>query len=540
MLKNLSISKRLIGAFALLVALLVLTNVLAMVRMAAIMDDLNSLVDDRVVKVNEANRIVDSALANGRALRGLLLVDTPAERLKIKAEVAKHRQDNADLLTKLEGQLFTEDAKALIVKIKARRAAIQDLYQRYYDAAERSTAEAKQILFNEFIPANNTFVDSLEEMVELQESHMRESVLADRKSYAEARTTSIVLLLVGIGISVIAAIWIIRSITTPLNSIRDVITQVCNNNDFTKTVNVSSDDEVGETAQAFNKLLDTLRQTLQQLKQSIARVADASNDLVTTSGQSAQASNSSSESASAMAASVEQVSVSINQVSDNARAAADLAHRAGHLSSEGSKIIGDTVTEMEHIANAIDRVAEAISKLGTESDQISGIVQVIKDVADQTNLLALNAAIEAARAGETGRGFAVVADEVRKLAERTTKATGEISLMINSVQSSSHSAVEAMRETLVQVKTGRQLAEKAGNSIVSIRQAADDVVNVVADIADSIAEQSTASQSIAQQLEHVAQATEENNATSSETASSAHQLGQLAVEMRNATERFKI
>ena len=151
-MKNMSIVGRLVFGFGVLIAILIVTNVIALYRMATIMDDMNQLVDDRMVKANEANKIMESALANGRALRALLLVDTAAERDKVKAEVARHRQENSELLGKLEGQLYTADAKALAARIKERRAALQDLYPRYYEAAEKNVGEAKQILFKEFIP----------------------------------------------------------------------------------------------------------------------------------------------------------------------------------------------------------------------------------------------------------------------------------------------------------------------------------------------------------------------------------------------------
>ena len=540
MLNNLSIRARLLAGFAILIGLLLVTNLLALQKMAGIMGDMNSLVDDRVVKVNEANHIMESALANGRALRSLLLMDSTAEREKIKAEVAHHRQENNELLGKLESQLYSDDAKTLLAKIKEKRAALQDWYPKYFEAAERNPGEAKQILFKEFIPRNDAFVATLKEMVELQEKHMRDEVTHDRDSYSQARTLTIGLLIGGIILGLAAAFWIIASIAGPLQAMRDVITQVRNNSDFTQTVTVSNNDEVGQTAHAFNELLGTMRQTLQHLKTSINQVAGAAEGLASTSGQSARASASTSESASSMAASVEQVSVSINHVSENARSASELAQRGGQLSDEGGLVIGNTVEEMHHIGDAIEQVAHAITRLGEQSDKISGVIQVIKDVADQTNLLALNAAIEAARAGEAGRGFAVVADEVRKLAERTTTATGEIAEMVTNIQNSSQSAVEAMHNTVSQVETGRELAAQAGKSIKEIREAVSQVVGVVADIADSIAEQSTASQSIAQQLEQVAQAAEENNAASDETAVSAQQLGRLAAEMRATTERFRI
>ena len=540
MLDNLTIKARLIIAFGALTMLLLVTNLLALQRMGDAMEDMNLLIDDRVAKVRLVAALTEGILNNGRNLRGMLLVDSAAERQALKTELAESRKQNGEFMAKLDALVRTEGGRQVFNKIKEAREQQQGLYAHYFELLEKSPADAKQFLLKDFSVRNNALVAALKEMSVRQDDSMKQDVQRNRDEYASARTRGIAALVAGLLIAVGAALWILRSVTGPLNGMRDVMMQVRDRNDFTATVSVSGNNEVAQTALAFNDLLLTLRKTLGDLKQSIGQVDGSAQDLETAAKQSAQASALSSESAAAMAASVEEVSVSINQVSENAHSASELAKQAGQLSEEGGKVISDAADEIRHIAEGIDRVAGVMTTLGEQSQEISSIVQVIKDVADQTNLLALNAAIEAARAGEAGRGFAVVADEVRKLAERTTKATSDISGLIGNIQASSQSAVGAMRETVEQVKSGCELAEQAGKSIVEIRQAAGEVVHVVADIASSIAEQSTASQSLAQQLEQVAQAAEENSAVAAETAESAHRLGELALAMRTNTDRFKI
>ena len=333
---------------------------------------------------------------------------------------------------------------------------------------------------------------------------------------------------------------LLRSLNRSLSGIQSVMKNIRTSNDFTQKVTVSSRDEIGLMAMDFNELLGTLQEAFSHFKTSISSVFNASESFVNASERSANASALTSEAASSMSASVDQMSVSINQVSENAQSASVLARKTGQLSGEGGEVISSTVKEMHQIADAIDSTALAIGDLGQQSNKISSIVQVIKEVADQTNLLALNAAIEAARAGEAGRGFSVVADEVRKLAERTSLATGEITSMIGNIQVSSQSAVDAMQRTVEQVKSGRTMAEHAGESIIEIRQAAVDVVNIVEDIAASIAEQTMASQSFAQQLERVSKAVEENKSASEETSDVAHHLDDLASQMQDMAAKFTI
>ena len=177
--------------------------------------------------------------------------------------------------------------------------------------------------------------------------------------------------------------------------------------------------------------------------------------------------------------------------------------------------------------------------VGRQSEKITNIVAVIKEIADQANLLALNAAIEAARAGEAGRGFAVVADEVRKLAERTGSSTQEIDAMIHAIQRGTQDAVATMRHGVERVNSGVEQARKAGEAMTDIRHGTEQVVSRVGEISISLKEQAAAATDIARSVEQIAQMAESNNIQASDSVLNAAALLKLAEDLRKETQHYQ-
>ncbi|MDR1888255.1 MAG: methyl-accepting chemotaxis protein [Zoogloeaceae bacterium] len=331
-----------------------------------------------------------------------------------------------------------------------------------------------------------------------------------------------------------------RFVIRPIEEARDTVVRIADEQNLALRVKTQSNDEVGEMLTAFNGMLGKLQESFKVIQHKVNAVSNIATSVSVASDQVVKSSASQSSSTSAMAASVEEMTVSINTVANSAGDAQGMSQHAGETATEGGQIIERTTSRMGEIAGTVTRAAEVIRVLGEESQQISSVVQVIKEVADQTNLLALNAAIEAARAGEQGRGFAVVADEVRKLAERTAQSTGDISTMIGKMQVSAREAVEEMERVVQQVGEGQSLAEEANERIHAIRDGANRVSEAVTEISNALKEQSQASQDIARHVESIAQMTDENNAAAEEAASNVRQLEQLAQDVNTTLNEFKV
>jgi len=282
----------------------------------------------------------------------------------------------------------------------------------------------------------------------------------------------------------------------------------------------------------LREIIEDVTENASQIVLSAKLLAESSRTVLTGSQRQNDAANG-------VAAAVEEMTASIEQIAGNADHSEKIAKRAGSISDNGRQVVSDAVDGMNAIANSVNTSSEIIRSLGKDTQSISEIVQVIKDIADQTNLLALNAAIEAARAGEQGRGFAVVADEVRKLAERTAKSTQEIADMTLGIQSNASNAVTSMEQGTSQVNEGVEKARRAGASMMEIKEGTEQVVASVADITASLKEQSSAVNLVATEVAAIASMVNDNTLEVDNLAQTSERLNSLADELQKSVSYFK-
>lgn len=321
-----------------------------------------------------------------------------------------------------------------------------------------------------------------------------------------------------------------------------------------KRLKVNSNDEIGKLISSVNKSLDSkdkIGQSMQKMitnlnsdisliKNGAIKLLNDANSINSSSNNIATGANQQSERVEQISTALEEMVSTIAEMTKNASAATDSSQKASSTAATGGDIVHETIKGMNQINEVVSESAESISRLAESANQIGEIINVINDIADQTNLLALNAAIEAARAGEQGRGFAVVADEVRKLAERTSKATGEITEMINTIQSGTVEAVSSMESGKSEVIKGQELADNAGQSLNEIVSMSEQVLEMIQMIAGSTEQQSIAADEILKNIDGFTGSIKESANTASESAGTADELNSLADNLKQIVDKFDL
>ena len=380
----------------------------------------------------------------------------------------------------------------------------------------------------------------VDEFLELLDK--RTSAAVEQAKQAETRMQYWVtgLVLFSIAFLVVALLTVYRRIIAALGGEPAVASEVVKQvaaGDLSVEIPVANTDSTSLLA-AMKVMQSNLQKLIGEIQTDADMVASAAKKMTIAAEDVACSSNQQSASSLVIAAAMEQLTVSINLISDSANRAQTISGDSELLMNETSGVVSEAVNRIAKIATVVEQASQTVRTVGQESENVSKIVLVIKEVADQTNLLALNAAIEAARAGEQGRGFAVVADEVRRLAERTTQSTQEITTMISSMQSSARDAVTCIEDAVANVNEGVILTKRVGESVSQLGASSHEVKGVIIDVSSALREQNAASNEIARNVEQIAQTGERNSGAVGAVAKAATELQQLANSLTDSARHF--
>lgn len=321
------------------------------------------------------------------------------------------------------------------------------------------------------------------------------------------------------------------------------IAQVANaigNNDLSFTCDMKSQDVIGDIINSFNKMAETLRNVIGEIKNSSDLMLTGADRICLVANETNVGVQRQHNETQLVEQSIQSMTQIAQAVSSRAAQAAEAAVLAKEEAEKGSQVVNLTINSIKALAHEVENAASSINKVETESNNIGGVLDVIRGISEQTNLLALNAAIEAARAGEQGRGFAVVADEVRTLAQRTQDSTKEIQTMIDNLQSVSRATVEVMEKGQAQASSSVEQAAQAGKSLQEITSAVKAITEMNTLINDEAGSQSGVAVEINQNMITISQIANESKTGSENTATESQQLADLAANLQKLVGRFKL
>ncbi len=362
-----------------------------------------------------------------------------------------------------------------------------------------------------------------------------------REAYHSTLVLTVLVALLSVIVTMVAGFLLSRSITTPLREVLSMLENIVQGEgDLTARLVYSGKNELGLICSFFNTFIHKLQGIIANVAQNTVQVASAANQLYVNAEHTATGAEEVASQATTVATASEELSATAAEIAQNCHIAAENSRHANDSALDGAAVVQATVNLMTQIAERVKESARTVAGLGANSDQIGQIVGTIEDIADQTNLLALNAAIEAARAGEQGRGFAVVADEVRALAERTTRATKEISVMIRSIQQATGNAVSSMEEGVKQVEKGTAEAARSGEALHYILTQIDAVTMQVNQIATAAEQQTSTTNEIARNIHQISTVVMESTEGAQGSASTASKLARLAEELQRVVGQFKL
>jgi methyl-accepting chemotaxis protein len=531
---KLTIGRKISMGFACILALMILTVVLTYMKGSAIKETQDYATNLRVPVIKACTELQRDLNQSQNKGRQVILAGSDSSRAEAAQTLFKSAWESADKdLARLDELAPHFTLQANRDRLAAVKQAIASLREGQESSIKLSTGGERDAITK----AGNAFTDQATTAVEAIKKPLGELVdssnnlLQENNENVKSETSSMNWTMLGttflaIAVGGFVAFYLSRSISSATHSVLVQAEAIAAGDLTHDDLKIQSQDELGDLTAAINKMSGSLKRIIVSITDNASQVASASEELNVTSQQI----TANSEETSAQA---DVVSRAAETVSQNLQTVATGAEEMGASIKE----IAKNATEAAKVATAAVKVAESttatVSKLGESSNEIGQVIKVITSIAQQTNLLALNATIEAARAGEAGKGFAVVANEVKELAKETAKATEDISLKIEAIQTDTKAAVQAIASISGVINQINDISS-------TIATAVEEQNATTNEMSRNISEAAHGSGEITSNMNGVAEAAQGTTRGASDTQKASQQLVETANQLRRLVEQFTI
>lgn len=560
MLNFKSIKTKILSSFGLVIILVFSMGVINYISFDNINDDMREIVGKQLPLL-----VLDEDLTYNMSQSVGLVYDYI---LNGDSTVKENLNENFNEFNRIEEEMLEISDLALLTELFAKQSQWETQIREIIAVYDIGNEEQALRMLNELKPLTNEIIDSFEELSLDKENNINnlgnEAMSAGKKSLTFVSVLLIIVLVVSIGVGIVTAL----SITRPITRVMERMNEVAEGDLSKEPLITKTKDEVAQLVDATNRMTENNRKLLAQIRlvsesvssqseeltQSAEEVKTGSEQITITMEELAKGTETQANSASELASIMGNFTKEVEEANENGEQIKQKSTKVLELTNEGSQLMQSSTAQMNKIYDIVKDAVNKMERLDNQSQEISKLVTVIKEVAEQTNLLALNAAIEAARAGEHGKGFAVVAEEVRKLAEQTASSIKDITQIVSDVKTESSNVANSLKDGYLEVEQGTKQIETTGKTFNAISVSVTEMVQNITTVSAKLSEIAAETQEMNGFIEEVASVSEESSAGVEETVASAQQahsameeisasskhLADLAEELNELVGKYKL